>query len=46
VTIVVFDKLHHVIIVAFDKSQVTIVENDIVFGWKINVNKIFFHPLI
>jgi hypothetical protein len=38
---IVFDKSHHVIMVAFDKSQVTIV-----FGWKIYVNKIYFHPLI
>jgi hypothetical protein len=46
VTIVMFDESQNVIIVAFGKSHVTIVENDIVFIWTINVNKIYFHPLI
>jgi hypothetical protein len=30
----------------FDKLHVTIVINNMVFGWKLNVNNTHFHPLI
>lgn len=33
-------------LVMLDMSYVTIITNDMVFGWKRNVRKIHFHPLI
>jgi hypothetical protein len=32
-------------LIMFDNLHVTIVTNDMVFGWKIQVNKMLFHLL-
>ncbi len=32
-------------LVALDKSHATTIASEMVFGWKIKVNKIHFHPL-
>ncbi len=32
-------------LIMFDNLRVTLVTNDMVFGWKIQINKIHFHLL-